>query len=198
VDFYYDKFENTDLTVLDNAEVNSECMELNVESVGKAYGVGRILHPEKVQFQDVTSMTFASFSTFFTFSVNSSSNTINGDGLAFIIVANNNAPPSDFSGGTLGILSRETNGNASNHVFAVEIDTFQNSQYNDPSGSHMGVDINSLNSTKTYNFCNPICNQSYFVNQGMFAVWIDYSATDETLHVGVEPYTVYTSKSPTS
>jgi len=69
-------------------------------------------------------MTFASFSTFFTFSVTSSSNTLNGDGLAFIIVANNNPPTHNFSGGTLGILSRETNGNASNHVFAVEIDTF--------------------------------------------------------------------------
>ncbi|CAK9265095.1 unnamed protein product, partial [Sphagnum jensenii] len=151
-----------------------------------------------VQFQDVKSMTFASFSTFFTFSVTSSSNTLSGDGLAFIIVANSNPPPHNFSGGTLGILSSETNGNASNHVFAVEIDTFQNSQYNDPSGSHMGVDINSLNSTHTYNFCNTTCNQSYFVNQGIFGVWIDYSASDETLQVVVEPYTVYPSRPPPS
>ncbi|CAN5962466.1 unnamed protein product [Sphagnum jensenii] len=198
VNFYYDNFENSDLTPLDDAEIFLECIELNVENGSYAFGVGRILHPEKVQFQDVKSMTFASFSTFFTFSVTSSSNTLSGDGLAFIIVANSNPPPHNFSGGTLGILSSETNGNASNHVFAVEIDTFQNSQYNDPSGSHMGVDINSLNSTHTYNFCNTTCNQSYFVNQGIFGVWIDYSASDETLQVVVEPYTVYPSRPPPS
>jgi hypothetical protein len=168
-----------------------------VETGNYTYGVGRIWHPEKVQFQDVKSMTFASFSTFFTFSVNSSSNAYNGDGLAFIIAANNNGPSSSFSHGTLGILSLPP-GNASNHVFAVEIDTFQNIEYNDPSNSHVGVDINSLNSTHTYNFCNPICNQSYFVNQGIFGVWIDYSATNETLYVVVQPYTSNASTAPPS
>jgi hypothetical protein len=127
-----------------------------------------------------------------------SSNDTTGDGLAFIIVANNTFPPSNFNGGALGLLSPMTNGNASNHVFAVEIDTYQNPQYNDPSNSHVGVDINSLNSTHTYNFCNPICNQSYFVNQGIFGVWIDYSATNETLYVVVQPYTSNASTAPPS
>jgi len=62
----------------------------------------------------------------------------------------------------------------------------------------VGVDINSLNSTHTYNFCNPICNQSYFVNQGIFGVWIDYSATNETFQVVVEPYYGLTSTPPPS
>jgi serine/threonine protein kinase len=148
----------------------------------------QILYPEKVQFQDVKSKTFASFSTFFTFGVQIPGSNLTGDGLAFIIVANNTTPPGNSSGGSLGLLSPVTNGNASNHVFAVEIDTFLNPQYNDPSGSHVGVDINSLNSTDTYNFCNSTCNQSYFVNQGKFGAWIDYSATNETLYVVVQPY----------
>jgi hypothetical protein len=149
VDFYYDNFTNSGLTLLDDAEFYQDHIELNVENVSDAFGVGRILYPEKVQFQDVKSMTFASFSTFFTFSVNSSPNNYPGDGLAFIIAANNNFPSSNFRGGALGILSNETNGNASNHVFAVEIDTYQDTNYNDPSGSHVGVDINSVNSTDT-------------------------------------------------
>ncbi|CAM6012821.1 unnamed protein product [Sphagnum balticum] len=189
MNFSYASFENTDLIMLDDAENILDYLELNVADWSYAFGVGRILHPEKVQFQDVTSMTFASFSTFFTFSVNSSSNIYTGDGLAFIIVAHNTRPPGNFSGGELGILSRVTNGNASNHVFAVEIDTFQNPEFNDPSGSHVGVDINSLNSTHAYDFCIPYCNQSYFANQGKFGVWIDYSATNETLYVVVQPYT---------
>jgi hypothetical protein len=172
--FSYDGFKNSNLTRLGDAVNILDYLELNEDSASYAFGVGRILYPQQVQFQDVKSMTFASFSTFFTFSVNSSSNISYGDGLAFIIVANNTQPPANFSGGALGILSRATNGNASNHVFAVEIDTFQNRAYNDPSNSHVGVDINSLNSTATYNFCNSTCNQSYFVNQGIFGVWIDY------------------------
>jgi hypothetical protein len=143
VNFYYDTFLSSDLIALNDAEKQSEYIELDVESA--SYGWGRILHPEKVQFQDVKSMTFASFSTFFIFSVNSSSDNITGDGLAFIIVANNTPPSGSFIGGSLGLLSRETNGNASNHIFAVEIDTFQNPEYNDSSNSHVGVDINSLN-----------------------------------------------------
>ncbi|CAM6012779.1 unnamed protein product [Sphagnum balticum] len=186
VNFSYDKFNNTDLIPFDDAEFFSDYIELDVQS---AQNVGRVLHPGKVQFQDVKSMTFASFSTFFTFSVNSSSNINTGDGLAFIIVANNTLSTANFSGGGLGILSRETNGYASNRVFAVEIDTYPNPEYNDPSGSHVGVDINSVNSTDTYNFCNSTCNQSYFVNNGTFGVWIDYSATNEILYVVVQPYT---------
>ncbi|CAN5962462.1 unnamed protein product [Sphagnum jensenii] len=187
INFSYPNFTNSDLTTLDDAENIFDYMGLNV---GSAFGVGRILYPDKVQFQDVKSMTFASFSTFFTFSVNYSGITLSGpgDGLAFIIVASNTKPPSNFSGGRLGLLSPETNGNASNHVFAVEIDTFQNPEYDDPSNSHVGVDINSVNSTHTYNFCNQTCDPSYFVNQGILGAWIDYSATNETLSVVVQPY----------
>ncbi len=195
VNFSYDSFENTDLILLDDAENILDYLELNVENVSFAFGVGRILYPEKVQFQDVKSKTFASFSTFFTFSVNASNSTLTGDGLAFIIVANNTSPPRTFNGGGLGLLSEVTNGNASNHVFAVEIDTFQNPVYNDPSNSHVGVDINSLNSTATYNFCSS-CYPSYFVNRGIFGVWIDYSAKTETLSVAVQPYTGNASTPP--
>jgi hypothetical protein len=198
VNFSYDSFENTDLILLDDAENILDYLDLNVENGSLAFGVSRILHPEKVQFQDVTSMTFASFSTFFTFSVNCSSTILSGDGLAFIVVANNASPPHNFNGGSLGLLSPVTNGNASNHVFAVEIDTFFNPEYNDPSNSHVGVDINSLNSTHTYNFSNPMCDPWCFVNQGKFGVWIDYSATNETLYVAVQPYTGNASTPPPS
>jgi hypothetical protein len=197
MNFSYDSFENSDLIMLDDAENILDYLELNVENVSHAFGVGRILYPKQVQFLDVKSMTFASFSTFFTFSVNSSSNIFTRDGLAFIIVANDTPPPHNFSGGSFGLLSPVTNGNASNHVFAVEIDTFQNPQYNDPSNSHVGVDINSVNSTHTCDFCS-LFYPPYFVNQGTFGVWIDYSATSQTLSVAVQPYTGNVSTPPPS
>ncbi len=86
VNFNYHNFENSDLTGLDDAGIYPEYIELNSNNESYAFGVGRILYREKVQFQDVKSMTFASFSTFFTFSVNSSPNTYPGDGLLVILV----------------------------------------------------------------------------------------------------------------
>ncbi len=186
VNFSYGNFDNSNLIPLRDAEQYSDHVVLNLVKGEDQYGVGRILYTEKVQFQDLNSMAFASFSTFFTFDVNSSEG-LSGDGLAFIIVADNSSPPSTFSGGQLGLLDPLKNGNASNRVFAVEIDTHQNLEYKDPSNSHVGVDINSLISLQTCDFCKS-CNQSYFATQGKFEAWIDYGANNKTLQVVVRPY----------
>jgi hypothetical protein len=185
VNFSYGNFDNSSLITLRDAEQYPDHVVLNLLQGEDKYGVGRILYTEKVQFQDLNSMAFASFSTFFKFGVNSSEG-LSGDGLAFIIVADNSRPPDTFSGAQLGLLDPSKNGNASNRVFAVEIDTYQNPEYKDPSNSHVGVDINSLISLQTCDFCKS-CNQSYFATQGKFAAWIDYGANNKTLQVVVKP-----------
>ncbi len=186
VNFSYGNFDNSTLIPLHDAAKFPDHAVLNLMQAQDHIGVGRILYTEKVQFQDLNSMDFASFSTSFTFDVNSSEG-LSGDGLAFIIVADNSSPPSTFSGGQLGLLDPLENGNASNRVFAVEIDTYQNVEYNDSSNSHVGVDINSLISLQTCEFCKS-CNQSYFATQGKFKAQIDYGANIKTLQVVVEPY----------
>jgi serine/threonine protein kinase len=186
VNFSYGNFDNSSLIALHDAEKFPDHVTLNLLQGEDQFGVGWILYSEKVQFQDLNSMAFASFSTFFTFDVNSSED-LSGDGLAFIIVANNSSPSTNFSGGQLGLLDPKKNGNASNRVFAVEIDTYRNQEYSDPSNSHVGVDINSLISLQTCDFCNT-CSQSYFATQGRFAASIDYVANDKTLQVVVQPH----------
>ncbi|CAM6039012.1 unnamed protein product [Sphagnum compactum] len=186
VNFSYGNFDNSTLIPLHDAAKFPDHVVLNLLQGQDKFGVGRILYTEKVQFQDLNSMAFASFSTFFTFGVNSSEG-VSGDGLAFIIVADNSSPSDKFSGGQLGLLDPLKDGNASNRVFAVEIDTYQNLEHNDPSNSHVGVDINSLKSFKTCDFCNS-CSQSYFATQGKFEAWIDYAANNQTLQVVVQPH----------
>jgi hypothetical protein len=185
VNFSYGNFDNSSLIALHDAAIFPDHVMLNLLQGEDRFGVGRILYSEKVQFQDLNSMAFASFSTVFTFDVNSPEG-LSGDGLAFIIVADNSSPPEAFNGGQLGLLDPQKNGNASNRVFAVEIDTYQNLEYNDPSNSHVGVDINSLISLRTCDFCKS-CSQWYFATQGRFAAWIDYVANDKTLQVVVQP-----------
>ncbi|KAH8938865.1 hypothetical protein BDL97_15G005300, partial [Sphagnum fallax] len=173
VNFSYGNFDNSNLIPLHDAAKFPNHVVLNLLQGQDQFVVGTISYSEKVQFQDLNSMAFASFSTFFTFDVNNSEG-LSGDGLAFIIVADNSSPPSTFSGGQLGLLDPFKNGNASN-------------QYNDPSNSQVGVDINSLISLQTCNFCKS-CNQSYFATQGKFEAWIDYGANNKTLQVVVRPY----------
>ncbi len=58
-----------------------------------------------------------------------------------------------FGGASIGILKGGTNGYVGNHIFAIEIDTFQITVINDPSASHVGFDINSLISIQGCDIC---------------------------------------------
>jgi hypothetical protein len=49
-----------------------------------------------------------------------------------------------FGGAAIGILKGGTNGYVGNHIFAIKIDTFQITVINDPSASHVDLDINCL------------------------------------------------------
>jgi len=176
LDFSYDNFENiTNLISFGDVQIHPEFLQLNTAQVA---AIGRVLYSERVQFQDPSSKKFASFNTFFTFSVNSSISS-SSDGLAFIIVGSNTNPleglsgqdTGGFGGEAIGLLDASDDGSPSNHVFAVEIDTFKNTDLQDPSWSHVGVDVNNLQSIRTFDFC-PTCIPSYFANQGKFGAWI--------------------------
>jgi hypothetical protein len=70
LNFSYDNFENiTNLISIGDVQIQSEFLQLNTAQVA---AIGRVLYSERVQFQDPSSEKFASFNTFFTFSVNSS------------------------------------------------------------------------------------------------------------------------------
>lgn len=70
-------------------------------------------------------------------------------------------------GGQLGLVNVVNNGDVNNHLFAIEIDTFRNVQYKDPSSSHVGVGVNGVCLIETCDFCET-CFPSFFVNKGIF------------------------------
>src|SRR5205814_2278783 len=67
---------------------------------------------------------------------------LSGHGIVFFVGKDNfsAALPSQY----LGLLNSQNNGNATNHVFAVELDTIQSTEFKDPNDNHVGIDINSL------------------------------------------------------
>jgi hypothetical protein len=94
-----------------------------------------------------------SFTTTFHFNIMPVGSGLSGDGLAFFLVPpESGMPAGDSRGGALGILPRESKyWNDTASIIAVEFDTFLNPEYDDISDGHIGIDVNSLNSTASTN-----------------------------------------------
>ncbi|KAG0559406.1 hypothetical protein KC19_10G102100, partial [Ceratodon purpureus] len=145
-------------------------------------GMGRAMYNQNVHIANGATNDVASFNTSFTFAMTADNVLSAGDGFAFVIAPD--ASSIGGSGGYLGLVTSSTNNRLSNHIFAVEFDTVINFPFSDPSASHIGVNVNKMTSTQTYDFCpssNSHCN--YFINNGNFTVWIDYSSGDQILDV---------------
>jgi hypothetical protein len=90
-------------------------------------------------------------------------------------------------GGQLGLVNVVNNGNVNNHLFTIEIDTFRNVLYKDPSSSHVGVGVNGVRLIAKYDFCET-CFPLFFVNKGIFGTWIVYTIDDGTLKIVVQQF----------
>ncbi len=164
------------------------CSNLNVTTHGST---GRALYKQPVQFFEEPNSSqlvprFASFSTFFSFQISTLDTGFVGDGMAFIIVSSNATDPTVASGGWMGLANSTDNGNANNHLFAVEFDTFYNPELGDPSDSHIGVDVNGVTSIQTYDLCSDwnFPNCAYFGQiYSDYHGWIDYTAETISLEV---------------
>lgn len=150
---------------------------------------GKLLYKDMVRVKDRSvGGKVASFSTSFTFQISCPDYGVgNGDGLAFTFTTDNSTLGTP--GADMCLLNEMNDGNSSNQVFAVEFDTYLNSDYGDPSNNHIGIDINSINSTTTYDLCGSDSesggNCLYFCSNNLtvYTAWIDYNATVEKLEV---------------
>ncbi|OAY70095.1 L-type lectin-domain containing receptor kinase IX.1 [Ananas comosus] len=103
--------------------------------------------------------------------------TLYGDGLAFFLSPFPPALPEFNSGGLLGLFENDSTAlnPSANMVVAVEFDTYKNSW--DPSDNHIGVDVNSINSTAYENWTTTINSG------GRATAWIDYDNGTNRLSV---------------
>jgi len=116
--------------------------------------IGRALYSAPIHIWDSKTTSMANFETTFTFTI-TAPNTYNvADGFAFFIASIDTQPKSIHKGGYLGVFDSKTY-KKSIQTIAVEIDTFDNVQW-DPSpgnisstGQHIGIDVNSIKSIGT-------------------------------------------------
>ncbi|CAL5091562.1 unnamed protein product [Urochloa decumbens] len=158
---------------------------------------GHAFHPTPVQFKDLPNGTVQSFSLRFVFAIISAYSDGSSDGMAIVI-----APKMDFSNASpaqyLGLLKLNSQSNdsasaSSDNVFAVELDTIQNEEFQDIDNNHVGIDINTLSSiqAKTAAFYDDkeggmFKNLSLRSGEAM-QVWVEYDGKAKQINVTLAP-----------
>uniref|UniRef100_A0A2N9ERU0 non-specific serine/threonine protein kinase n=1 Tax=Fagus sylvatica TaxID=28930 RepID=A0A2N9ERU0_FAGSY len=167
-------FNSTNLQLFGNATIQSSILAVTDET---SFSIGRALYPSKIQTTSTNSSTLLPFSTSFIFSMAHVKNFLPGHGFVFIFT------PSTGINGTsssqhLGLFNLSNDGNPNNHVFGIEFDVFKNQEFSDINDNHVGVDVNSLTSSTSYEagFWNEDEKfEELKLNNGEnYQVWIDY------------------------
>ncbi|XP_010529819.1 PREDICTED: L-type lectin-domain containing receptor kinase IV.1-like [Tarenaya hassleriana] len=159
---------------------------------------GHAFYTKPVRFKTSRNGTVSSFSTTFVFAIVSEVPTF-GHGMAFVVAPQPSLPtalPSHF----LGLFNDQNNGNDTNHVFAVELDTIQSNEFGDINDNHVGIDLNGLRSEKA----EPAGywdNTGRFVNLTLLSrnpmqMWIDYDGATKQMNVTMAPIFVNKPKKP--
>ncbi|KAA8518935.1 hypothetical protein F0562_016291 [Nyssa sinensis] len=157
--------------------------------------VGHAFYPHPINFKNSsnTSTTF-SFSTTFAFAIHPQTPTLGGQGIAFVIAPTREIPDA-LSAQYLGLFNGNNNGNSTNHVVAVELDTIQNTEFEDIDGNHVGIDINGLNSNMSSSAGYYANNGGQFQNLTLISgkamqVWVEYNGVDKRMNVTLAPINI--------
>ncbi|KAL4637890.1 hypothetical protein ACB092_03G110500 [Castanea dentata] len=163
ISFNFTSFSKDNITLERDAGIDPTDPQGRIQLTEENYfSAGRAFYNKPVHLSDNSTgrRIVTDFTTRFSFIIENTSRTDPpADGLAFFIT------PSDYkfsdsrnsSGAFLGLFNNETSLDATkNQVVAVEFDTQQNAW--DPSGNHVGIDVNSIasmaNVTWPYSFMN--------------------------------------------
>ncbi|CAF2275398.1 unnamed protein product [Brassica napus] len=151
---------------------------------------GRAFYTQPIRFKDSPNETVSSFSTTFVFAIRSQIPILSGHGIAFVVTPNFGLPFATASQ-YLGLFNIRNNGNDTNNVFAVELDTIRNTEFNDTDDNHLGIDINSLTSIKSalagyWNESGQFTNLSLISRKPM-QVWVDYDGHTHQIDVTIAP-----------
>ncbi|MBA0740203.1 hypothetical protein Gogos_013422, partial [Gossypium gossypioides] len=120
VGFIYNGFRSANLNLDGIAELTSNGLLQLTNKTEKRKG--HAFHPHIVDFKNSTNGSIFSFSTTFVFAILSEYPTLSSHGIAFVIAPTKGLPrslPSQY----LGLFDKSNNGNETNHVVAVELDT---------------------------------------------------------------------------
>ncbi|CAL1405254.1 unnamed protein product [Linum trigynum] len=207
VDFIFNSFNpsNPGVTLVPDARVDSSVIRLTNDT--NQYSLGRAFYPTRIPMRRATtgaaannnSTTLSSFSTSFIFSVLPEIATSPGFGLAFVL-SNWTDPPNALASQYFGLFTNATVPFQA-PLLAVEFDTGQNPEFNDPNGNHIGIDLNNIESAKTepagyYNSSGGFVPVDMRSGQNVRA-WIDFDGSNFEINVTVAPVGIPRPSAPT-
>ncbi|CAL5334096.1 unnamed protein product [Camellia sinensis] len=189
--FIYNGFHGANLHLDGDAQIHRNgLLQLTNTSVRQS---GHAFYPLPIRFNASSSRLpqGLSFSTNFIFAMVYEIENYSGHGIAFTISPSTNftkASPAQF----LGLLNSNNNGNTSNHLLAIELDTVNTTEFNDINDNHVGIDVNSLESIvsapASYYSNSEGKNKSLELISGdPMQVWIDYDEVENLLNVTLAP-----------
>ncbi|GMI71291.1 receptor lectin kinase, L-type lectin receptor kinase IV.1 [Hibiscus trionum] len=199
VGFIYNGFRSANLSLDGIAEFTSNgLLKLTNETRQQS---GHAFYPYLINFKNTTNGSVFSFSTTFVFAIVSQYPSLSGHGIAFVVAPTRGLPgalPSQY----LGLFNESSNGKGTNHVFAVELDTIQSTEFNDTNDNHVGIDINGLKSDKSSpagyyedDGSRKLKNLTLISGQRM-QVWVEYDGVNKRIDVTLAPFKVPKPKTP--
>ncbi|CAH1445051.1 unnamed protein product [Lactuca virosa] len=168
-----------DINVIGDGYISDDGIHITPDGNGsRKYRQGRATYIQPLHLWEITSGELASFTTYFSFVIDSDSDPNYGDGLTFFLAENNSAM---LAGSAMGLPI--THSRSTYPFVAVEFDTFANPEWdprnssNDLIGDHVGISINSLKSVVSQQWLSNV------VGGGVCQAWIIYDSLSKNLSV---------------
>ncbi|KAM0938011.1 putative protein kinase RLK-Pelle-L-LEC family [Dioscorea sansibarensis] len=188
-DFTYNGFRDVTLSMDGLAGITSDGL-LRLSNA-TMHANGHAFFPVPLRFKRSLADNVFSFSATFVFAIFPEHPLLGTSGFAFVL-----SPSKDFTQASanyfLGLFNRTNNGNASNHILAVEFDTWYSPEVEDIDNNHVGIDINSVISNKSNHAGFTSDDDGKFQNLILLStdpmqVWIDYDGIDMQFNVTLAP-----------
>lgn len=174
--------------VIQPATISNGALQVTPDSASNDFNMknnsGRVLLKEKFKLWDNDdinsndSRRVASFNSSFLINIFPLNNSA-GEGLAFLIAPDLNLPPNS-SGQYLGLTNLTTDGNVTNKIVAVELDTVK--QEFDPDDNHIGIDINGVESVN-FTSLTPYGITLASEDARFFNIWVQYDGVKKVMEV---------------
>ncbi|XP_024161000.2 L-type lectin-domain containing receptor kinase IX.1 [Rosa chinensis] len=190
------EYDNTVILTEGDANVGNPFLHLTKDNIGEleTMSVGRAFYREPFLLWDYATEKMADFSTSFTFAIISTDETAPSCGAGFVFFL---APYGTIlysslgAGASLGLPINSTQQNVtvpkSQYPFvAVEFDIYPNilPPVDDPRYQHVGIDVNSIRSSKTapWNHAT-LSSHNYLQGDEVNTAWVSYNSTTKNLSV---------------
>ncbi|XP_027118101.1 L-type lectin-domain containing receptor kinase IV.1-like [Coffea arabica] len=187
--FIYQGFQSSNLSLDGLAKItNNGLLQINNKT---KLQTAHAFYPNPINFKTKSNSSAFSFSTQFVFAMVPDGSGFPSPGMAFVI-----APTKVLARGPstelLGLFDASTDGSPTNHVFAVELDTFREQQYADINANHVGIDINSVKSKVSRPASYQPYNKNSFENLDLgsgqqMQLWVEYDRVDRRINVTLAP-----------